>query len=175
MYLEGNWNLPQLMENYPEMRGKWDLAKLPRCADPIEDSESLDRDGRATMSNGLCYSTAARGKNLDVALDVIKFFGTEEAQRIQGENGAAIPAYIGCEETWRSAFDSYNEKLNLDVIFDQFDYAVQAVYNSASPKWKSQVLDELTDIYAGGQDLMTGLENMQRIVNTETAKKLADD
>ena len=37
------------------------------------------------------------------------------------------------------------------------------------------MLDELTDIYAGGQDLMAGLENMERIVNTETAKKLEDD
>ncbi len=175
MYLEGNWNLPQLMENYPEMRGKWDLAKLPKCADPVEDSESLDQDGRATMSNGLCYSTAAHGKKRDIALDVIKFFGTEEAQRIQGENGAAIPAYIGCEESWRAAFDSYDEKLNLDVIFEQFDYAVQAIYNSASPKWKSLVLDELTDVYAGKQELMTGLENMENIVNTETAKKLAKD
>ena len=175
MYLEGNWNLPQLMENYPEMRGKWDLAKLPKCADPVEDGESLDQDGRATMSNGLCYSTAAHGKKRDIALDVIKFFGTEEAQRIQGENGAAIPAYIGCEESWRAAFDSYDEKLNLDVIFEQFDYAVQAIYNSASPKWKSLVLDELTNVYAGKQELMTGLENMENIVNTETAKKLAKD
>ncbi len=169
------WNLPQLMENYPEMRGKWDLAKLPKCPDPIEDSESLDKDGRATMSNGLCYSTAAHGKKRDIALDVIKFFGTEEAQRIQGENGAAIPAYIGCEETWRAAFAPYDEKLNLDVIFEQFDYAVQAVYNSASPKWKSQVLDELTRVYSGSRDLQTGLANMENIVNTETAKKLADD
>ena len=67
------------------------------------------------------------------------------------------------------------EKLNLDVIFEQFDYAVQAIYNSASPKWKSLVLDELTDVYAGKQELMTGLENMENIVNTETAKKLAKD
>lgn len=132
-------------------------------------------DGRATMSNGLCYSTGARGKQLEAALDVIKYFGTEEAQRIQGENGAAIPAYLGTEETWRSAFDIYDEKLDLDIIFEQFDYAVQAVYNSASPKWKSQVLDQLTKVYSGGQDLMTGLENMQRIVDTETAKKLADN
>ena len=175
MYIEGNWELPNKMASFPKMRGKWDLAKLPKCADPIEDEESLDKDGRATMSNGLCYATAAHGRNRDAALDVIKYFGTEEAQRIQGENGAAIPAYIGCEETWRSSFDAYEEKLNLDVIFEQFDYAVQAVYNSASPKWKSQVLDELTKIYNGGQDLDTGLARMQDIVNTETAKKLADD
>ena len=63
----------------------------------------------------------------------------------------------------------------MDVCFDQFDYAVQAVYNSASPKWKSQVLDQLTKVYSGEQDLMSGLENMQQIVDTETAKKLADE
>lgn len=33
-------------------------------------------------------------------------------------------------------------------------------------------MDELTRIYSGSQDLMAGLENMERIVNTETAKKL---
>ena len=125
------------------------------------------------MSNGLCYSTGAHGKKLEAALDVIKYFGTEEAQRIQGESGAAIPAYLGTEETWRSAFSSYEEQLNLDVCFDQFDYAIQAVYNSASPKWKSQVLDELTKAYNGSQDLLVSLERMQQIVNTETAKKLA--
>lgn len=173
MYMEGTWSLPQLMGNYPNMQGKWDIAKLPRCATPIEDGESLDKDGRATMSNGLCYTTGAHGKKLEAALDVLKYFGTEEAQRIQGESGAAIPAYLGTEETWRNAFASYDAELNLDVCFNQFDYAVQAVYNSASPKWKSQVLDELTKVYNGGQELITGLERMQEIVNTETAKKLA--
>ena len=153
MYMEGTWNLPQWMKSYPNMRGKWDIAKLPKCTDPIEDGESLDKEGRATMSNGLCYATGAHGKKLEAALDVIKYFGTEE--------------------TWRSAFSSYEEQLNLDVCFDQFDYAIQAVYNSASPKWKSQVLDELNKAYNGDQDLTTSLENMQSIVNTETAKKLA--
>lgn len=157
------------MENYPDMRGKWDLAKLPRCPDPVSG------DGRATLSNGLCYSTGAHGKKLEAALDVIKFFGTEEAQRIQGESGAAIPAYLGTEETWRNAFAAYDQQLNLDVCFSQFDDAIQAVYNSASPKWKSQVMDELTKVYVGSQDLMTGLEHMQNIVDTETAKKLADN
>lgn len=81
IYLEDNRSLPSKMEDYPNMRGKWDIAKLPKCADPIEDSESLDKDGRTTMSNGLCHSTATRGKKLDAALDVIKYFDTEEAQR----------------------------------------------------------------------------------------------
>ena len=168
MYFEGNWNLPQLMENFPDMRGKWDIAKLPKCPNPASG------DGRATISNGLCYSTAAHGKNLEAVLDVLKYFGTEEAQRIQGENGAAVPAYIGTEESWRSAFDAYDAKLDLDVVFDQFEYGIQSVNNSARPKWKSVVQDELTKAYAGTQSLDTALQNMQNVVNTETAKKLAE-
>ncbi len=169
MYFEGNWNLPAQMENYPDMRGKWDIAVLPKCPDPVSG------DGRATISNGLCYSTAAHGKNREIALDVIKFFGTEEAQTIQGEKGAAVPAYIGTEESWRHAFDAYSDKLDVDVVFDQFEYGIQSVNNSARPKWKSLVLDELTKAYSGTQSLDTALSNIQNIINTETAKKLAGD
>ncbi|MCM1149036.1 MAG: sugar ABC transporter substrate-binding protein [Butyricicoccus sp.] len=169
MYFEGNWNLPAQMENFPNMRGKWDIAPLPKCPDPVSG------DGRATISNGLCYSTSANGKNRDIALDVIKFFGTEEAQAIQGTNGAAVPAYIGTEETWRHAFDAYSEKLDVDVVFDQFEYGIQSVNNSARPKWKDPVLVQLTAAYTGSQSLDTALQNIQDIVNTETAKKLAGD
>ena len=125
----------------------------PNAPTPSRTARAWTKRAGPPMSNGLCYATGAHGKKLEAALDVIKYFGTEE--------------------TWRSAFSSYEEQLNLDVCFDQFDYAIQAVYNSASPKWKSQVLDELNKAYNGDQDLTTSLENMQSIVNTETAKKLA--
>ncbi len=76
MYLEGNWELMNKATSYPNMDGKWDIAKLPICPNPASG------DGRATISNGLCYSTAARGKNLEVVKDVLKYFGAEEAQRL---------------------------------------------------------------------------------------------
>lgn len=82
MYMEGNWNLPQLMENYPEMRGKWDIAKLPKCPDP------MSGDGRATMSNGLCYSTGAHGKQLEAALDMIKFYLFYRESFVAGNRGS---------------------------------------------------------------------------------------
>ena len=175
MFMEGSWSLLGAMENNPLMDNKWDIAKLPKAPNPVHTDESLDSDGRACMSNGLCYSTGAHGKKLDVALDVIKFFGTEEAQLIQGRSGAAIPAYLGTEESWREAWDQFEYKINIDCIFEQFDYAIQVPYNSASPRWKSQVLDVLTQVYAGNQDVDAGLEKMENIVNTETAKKLAEN
>ena len=133
----------------------------------------MSGDGRATISNGLTYATGAHGKHLDIALDVLKYFAGEEAQRIQGESGAAIPAYEGLEETWISAFDQFDYQLDLEAIMSQFDYCVQYVNNSARPKWKSGVVDIMTSIYNGSVDIDTGLDEIQNLINTETAKKLA--
>ncbi len=168
MYLDGSWNLLSTMKNYPDMMGKWDVAVLPIAPNPASGS------GRASISNGLTYATGAHGRNLDVVLDVLRYFGTEEAQRIQGESGAAIPAYLGLEETWISAFNQFDYQLNLQAIIDQFDYAVQYANNAARPKWKSGVVDIMTSIYNGSVDIDTGLANIQTLINTETAKKLAD-
>jgi multiple sugar transport system substrate-binding protein len=163
MYFEGNWNLLSEMEDYPDMVGKWDIAVLPACPDPVSG------DGRATISNGLCYSTAARGKNLEIVKDVLKFFGDEEAQRIQGESGAAIPAYEGLEETWISAFSDFDYQLDLEIVLDQFDYAIQSVNNASRPKWKTYVSDELLKIYSGEVSISEGLEYMRDVVDTASA------
>lgn len=167
MFLEGNWNLWNDMTSFPDMRGKWDITYLPKCPDPVQG------DGRATISNGLCYSTAAHGKTRDVALEVIKFFGTEEAQRIASSYGAAISAYNGTEQPYFDAFEQAGYDINVGMVMDQFEYGVQNVNNAAKPKWKSPVLDELNKVYNGQQSLDDALAKMQNIVDTETAKKLA--
>ncbi len=169
MFLEGNWNLWNDVTSFPDMQGKWDIAPLPKCPDPAAG------DGRATISNGLCYSTAAHGKNKDAALDVIKFFGTEEAQAIASSYGAAVSAYDGTEQPYFDAFADAGYDLDLQVINDQFEYGVQSVNNSARPKWKAPVLDELNKVYNGQRSFDEGMDNIQDIINTETAKKLANE
>ena len=163
MYLEGNWELMNKATSYPNMDGKWDIAKLPICPNPASG------DGRATISNGLCSSTAARGKNLEVVKDVLKYFGTEEAQRLAGSYGVAIPAYNGTEDSYFEAFEKAGYDLDLQIIKDQFDYSIQCVNNASRPKWKSPVGDELIKIYSGQVDIDTGLANMQRIVDDASA------
>ena len=169
MYVEGNWELMNKCVSFPNMAGKWDIAPMPMCPDPASG------DGRATISNGLCYSTAAHGKTRDIALDVIKFFGTEEAQLLASSYGAAISAYNGTEQPYFDAFDKAGYDINVEVLMDQFAYGVQNVNNAAKPKWKSPVLDELNKVYSGQQSLDSALDNMQKIIDTETAKKLADN
>ena len=168
MYVEGNWELMNKCVNFPNMDGKWDIAPMPKCPDPVSG------DGRATISNGLCYSTAAHGKTRDIALDVIKFFGTEEAQLLASSYGAAISAYNGTEQPYFDAFDKAGYDINVEIVMDQFEYGVQNVNNAAKPKWKSPVLDEMNKLYNGQQSLESALANIQTIVDTETAKKLAE-
>ena len=161
MFLEGDWNILAELQNYPEMVGKWDVAVLPKCPDPESG------DGRATISNGLCYATAANNKNLDTVKDILKFFGSEEGQRIQGESGAAIPAYQGLEDTWAGCFAEY--PINIQCFIEMFEYSIQSVNNASRPEWKSKVNDELLKIYAGTEDLETGLQKMQDIVDQASA------
>jgi len=168
MYIEGNWELMNKCINFPNMDGKWDIAPMPKCPDPVSG------DGRATISNGLCYATSAHGKTRDTALDVIKFFGTEEAQLLASSYGAAISAYNGTEQPYFDAFDKAGYDINVEIVMDQFEYGVQNVNNAAKPKWKSPVLDEMNKLYNGQQSLESALANIQTIVDTETAKKLAE-
>lgn len=160
MFLEGNWNILNEMKNYPNMEGKWDVAVLPKCPNPASG------DGRATISNGLCYATAAKGKNLEVVKDVLRFFGSEEGQRIQGESGAAIPAYEGLEQTWVSVFDQFDYKLNVGCFTDMFEYSVQSVNNKYRPTWKTKVTDNLLRIYSGQLSFDDGIDAIQAAINT---------
>ena len=158
MFFEGSWNLLDAMKRYPELVGKWDIAPLPKCPNPASG------DGTGTISNGLCYSTAANGKNLDIVKDVLRFFGSEEGQRIQGESGAAIPAYIGQEESWTTQFMNYDYLIDTQVCYDQFDTAVQYINNASRRKWKSNVADEMVKVY-NGVDIDAQLAVMQSIAD----------
>lgn len=159
MFFEGNWNILAEMNNYPNMQGKWDVAVLPKCPNPA------NGDGRATISNGLCYATSPTGKNFEVVKDLLRFMGSEEGQRVQGESGAAIPAYIGLEDTWANVFDQFDYKLNVTCFTDMFEYGVQSVNNKYRPTWKTQVSDNLLKIYSGQLSFEDGLKAMQNAVN----------
>ncbi len=159
MFFEGSWNLLSELKNFPDMVGKWDIAPLPKCPNPASG------DGYGTISNGLCYSTAAKGKNLEVVKDVLRFFGSEEGQRIQGESGAAIPAYIGQEESWSTVFNTFDYVIDTQVCYDQFDHAVRYINNASRRKWKSAAADEMVGIYKGA-DIDSSLARMQGIADS---------
>ncbi len=164
MFLEGTWNLMAEMKNYPEMQGKWDVAVLPKCPDPVSG------DGRATISNGLCYATSADNADDEIIMGFLKWLGTEEAQQIHSSYGAAISGYEGTEQAWIDAFDQFDYRLNVEACIDMFDYSVQSVNDATRPNWKSKVSDELLKIYSGELGVDEGLANMNTIVNDAIAE-----
>ena len=95
--------------------------------------------------------------------------GSEEGQRVQGLSGAAIPAYIGLEDTWISSFDQFEYKLDVQKCIDMLPYGVQSVNNASRPNWKTQINDLLLKIYSGELTLDQGLAEMQTLVDTAKA------
>lgn len=161
MYIEGSWNMLAECQNYPEMAGKWDVAVLPKYPTPEE-----GEDGRATISNSLCYSTAADGANKEEALKFMEFLGTEEAQRIQGETGTAIPAYNGLEETWVDFFKEAGYDIDVQKFIDMFAYGVASPNDKSRPAWKTSVNSTLLQIYAKQIGYDEGFATMQSLVDS---------
>lgn len=160
MYLEGSWNTLPKLENYPEMDGKWDIAVLPKCPTPAEG------DGRATVSNSLGYATTEDGPNKAAALQFIEFCGTEEAQRIQGTTGTAIPAYNGLEDTWVDYFaDNGYDWLDVNNFIEMFDYSHPLPNDKSRPSWRVSVNAKLLQIYNGNLEYEVGLQDMQDLVD----------
>lgn len=163
MYFAGNWDLVNLCMTYPEMNGKWDVAVLPKCPNPAAG------DGRATISNSVCYATAEKGKNKALAMEFLKFLGSEEGQRVQGESGVAIPAYNGLEETWVKTFADNGYQLSVDQLIPMFDYSIKYINNPSRPTWEPRVEQIMLDIYAGNNTADEGIQKMQDTVTEAIA------
>ena len=164
MFFAGSWDLANFCSTYTDMNGKWDVAVLPKCPNPESG------DGRAVISNSVSYATAAKGKNKDLAMDFLKFLGSEEGQKIEGESGVAIPAYNGLEDCWAKTFEENGYDVNVENIIPMFDYSVKYVNNPSRPSWEPKVEQTVLDIYAGNTSVDDGIQSMQDIV-TEAIKE----
>ena len=164
MFYAGSWDLTNFCTTYKDMNGKWDVAVLPKCPNPE------NGDGKAAISNSVSYATAAKGKNKDLAMDFLKFLGSEEGQKIEGESGVAIPAYNGLEDYWAKTFAENDYDVNVENIIPMFDYSVKYVNNPSRPSWEPKVEQTVLDIYAGNTSVDDGIQSMQDIV-TEAIKE----
>lgn len=158
MYL-GSWGINNIWLNYPDLN--WDVAVLPKCPDPVSG------DGRASITNGLAYATAADNENLDVVKDFLRFLGTEEAAIIHGENGAAIPAFNGTGHSWSNNYEGKNVQAYVDML----DYAVQYPYSTTKSYWYPEVEATLLEVYSGTMDADSALAKCQEIVSGYLAQE----
>ncbi|HEY5585612.1 MAG TPA: sugar ABC transporter substrate-binding protein [Ruminiclostridium sp.] len=71
---------------------------------------------RASMYNGLSNVVAASTKNPDAAWKFVEYLGSEEANKIQSDNGSAIPAFTGLTQGWIDHFQGFNVKAYTEML-----------------------------------------------------------
>ena len=132
MGMFGSWMLGDFRSN-EYVAKNCDVAVLPKGKK------------QATIYNGLSNAVSAKTKHEDAAIKFVKFLGGEEANKIQGEKNAAIPAYKGTENTWVEA----NKQFNVKVYPEMLKYAVIFPNSETREKWMLMETEVLSKAWAG--------------------------
>ena len=147
MCFTGSWNMSAYTSN-ELINGKFDLAVLPQGKT------------RASIYNGLGYAIAANTPNPEVALDFVAFCGTEEANKLQAENKAAIPAYAGTEHYFTDLFSD----INIACYTEMIAYGVQYPFSPNKSLWEPQEEELMTSVYAGELTVDEACDQLHAII-----------
>ena len=147
MCFTGSWNMSAYTSN-ELINGKFDLAVLPQGKT------------RASIYNGLGYAIAANTPNPEVALDFVAFCGTEEANKLQAENKAAIPAYAGTEHYFTDLFSD----INIACYTEMIEYGVQYPFSPNKSLWEPQEEELMTSVYAGELTVDEACDQLHAII-----------
>ena len=154
MYTMGSWRVTGLANN-EVTKEVADIAVLPKMRT------------RASIYNGLGNSIAASTKHPEEAWRFVKFLGTKEANIIQAESGAAIPAFKGTQEPWFN----FRPNFNLKAFVEMLDYGVPYPTSKTGPKWVKFESEMMLQILSG----KVGVEEGCRQIAAETNKWLATE
>lgn len=136
MTFRGSWMLSHYSTT-DTTKDKFDIAVLPKGKK------------RASIYNGLIYAGSASTKEPQVVKDFLSFCGTKEANVLQAEKKAAIPAYENTQEAFLNQFEGLNVKAYVDML----DYSVVLPFTPNKPAWediekttlKAYAIGDLTD------------------------------
>ena len=100
---------------------------------------------QATVIHGLGNVVWSGSQNQGAAIEFAKFLASEPAERILGESGMGIPAYMGLESTWTDSMPD----MNAQVFVDASAYGVNVPDPEVGPEWQSRIGEEMLKGYAG--------------------------
>lgn len=147
MCFTGSWNMSSYTSN-DLFNGKFDLCVLPQGKT------------RASIYNGLGYAIAASTKYPEVAKDFVAFCGTEEANKLQAERKAAIPAYAGTEHYFTDLFSD----INIACYTEMIAYGVQYPFSPNKSLWESQEEEIMTSVYTGELTVDEACDKIHEII-----------
>lgn len=130
MGLFGSWMVSEFTA-IDYVKENCDLAVIPKNKE------------KATIYNGLGNSISSNTKYPEEAWKFVEFLGTEEANLIQAEYGAAIPAFKGTEAAW----SEFGKDFNLAVYPEMLEYGVIYPNSKSSSKWREIEFEVLTKVW----------------------------
>ena len=147
MCFTGSWMMSSYTNN-ELFADKFDLAVLPQGKT------------RASIYNGLGYAGAANTKYPEIVKDFIQFCGTEEANKLQAEKKAAIPAYAGTEHYFTDNFTT----INIACYPEMIAYGVQYPFSPNKSLWESQEEELMNEVYAGSKTVDEACDELHAII-----------
>lgn len=147
MCFTGSWMMSSYTSN-DLFKDKFDLCVLPQGKT------------RASIYNGLGYAVAATTKYPEVAKDFVAFCGTEEANKLQAERKAAIPAYAGTEHYFTDLFTD----INIACYTEMISYGVQYPFSPNKSLWEPQEEELMNSVYAGELTVDEACDQLHAII-----------
>ncbi len=132
MQFVGSWMMSAYTSN-ELIKDKFDLCVLPQGKQ------------RASIYNGLGYAGAYNTAHPDVVKDFLAFCGSEQANILQGQHKAAIPAYAGTEKSFTDNFTG----LNIECYTEMIAYGVQFPFSPNKSLWEGTETELMTAAYTG--------------------------
>lgn len=155
MTFQGSWMASELGSN-EYLKKHIAIAPLPKGP-----------KGAISMSNGLAWSAAAKGKHTEESWKLLEYLGSKEAQEKQAQLGVTMSAYEGTSDAWVKSQPGYDLQPYLDMRRD----AVLYPYSDNTQAWYQMILEKMVDAW----DLSKPMDEVCRDIAKEMNKKLAEE
>lgn len=134
--------------------GNWSAAvfKDSPVRDAIRTAPLPTGKQAGNVIHGIGNTMAAEGRNKAAAAAFLAFLGSEEANRIQAEEGAANPAFEGTAQAYVDALPEFELQRFIDAAADASPYPVSR--NTAA--WLSLELEYYPKIVGGELEVAAG-------------------
>lgn len=119
----------------------------------------------ATIYNGLGNVVAHNSKNADAAWKFVEYMGTQEANVIQANSGAAIPAFKGVDKGWVAA----TKEFDLSAYPAMLPIAHIFAYSKSKPTWEPLETKYLKEAFYGKTTVNEACEKLAKDMNAALA------
>ncbi|MDH6364282.1 multiple sugar transport system substrate-binding protein [Enterococcus sp. PF1-24] len=153
MMIAGSW----MATEYTAIDGlNADVAPMPKNVD------------RGSVSSGMGYAIANNSKHSEEAWKFVNYMAGAEANLIQAESGAAIPALKDTQEPWVNTFPT----INAQVFVDAEAYGHNSMHVSTRDAWAKTEQEYILKIFSQEISVKDGCKEMAEQIQTEIDEAL---